>query len=270
MKKPIAILLVLILSLSITACGSAAEPPAAADTGDVEPRLLEPGKLIVATEATYPPYEMYAEEGDDVAETGMTGIDLELAAAIAEKLGLELVVNDIDFDAALLSVQNGKADLVLAGVDVTEARERTMCFSEPYAEVVQVVVVRKDSGIRQIEELKDKKVGAVRGTTGANFFMDDLDPKDVTLFDDYASAVQSLSDGKVKALLLDKAPADSIVKGHDTLEILEHTYSEEDYAIGMALDNPGLQKAVDQALAELRADGTLQQIIERYIPSDPV
>lgn len=267
MKKWIAIVLIALMSLSAAACGSTPEPKASdAGSSDAQMRLLEPGKLILATEATYPPWEMRADDGEGVAGTGLTGADIEIAAAVAEKLGLELVVNDVTFDQALLSVQNGKADIVMAGIDITTDRERILRFSAPYAEVVQIVVVRDDDSVERIEDLKDKKAGCVAGTTGYIFFMDDLKQKNVIVYDDYAAAVAALQRGEVDGILLDEAVAEAAIAANDGLKKLSHTYSEEDYAIGVAPDNPGLQEAVDRALQELKDDGTLQEILDRWIP----
>ena len=271
MKKLIAFLLAAAMTLSLAACaGPAAPSDDDGSAADAEMKLLQPGRLIVATEGTYPPYEMPAGDGEDVAGTGLRGIDIELAAALAEKLGLELVVNDVPFDEALYSAQNGKADLVLAGLDVTQAREKYMRFSRPYAEAVQVVVVCDGSDIQEAADLKDKQLGVVQGTGGFIFCTDDFGEENVTVFDDYAALIRSLRDGSVDAAVLDKAPAEEIVRGDDTLTILKKAYSEESYAIGIAEDNPGLQAAVDAALSQLEADGTLQAIIERYIPSKPM
>ena len=259
MKKLITLLLAVLMIASLTACGNSD----ADAQGDM--KLVEKGKLIVATEATFPPYEMVADNGKGVAGTGLEGIDIEIAAALAEKLDLELVVDNMDFDAALLSVQNGKADIVLAGVSVTPEREKVMSFSSSYATSVQVVIVKEDSDIKSASDLVGKKIGTQQGTTGYIYCSDEFGDENVIAFDNGATAVQNLIAGKVDAVVIDKLPAEAFIKNNDGLVILESPYAEEEYAIGMAIDNAGLQKAINDALAEMDEDGTLQKIVDKYI-----
>ena len=268
MRKTIALLLTLLMALSFTACASTAEN-GGTDSVSSEMRLLEPGKLIVATDATFPPYEMPAEDGVGVAGSGITGIDLEIASEIAARLELALVIEDIPFDQALYSPQNGKADILLAGVNASFDRVQFMRFSEPYASSVQVIVVPEGSPIKARADLDKKQLGTVYGMTSWILSVDEFGEDAVTVFDRYDDAFSALSDGSVDALILEEAPAKTLTEAADGWVILDENFSEAELAVGMAKENAGLQQAVNEALADMRDDGTLQSIIERYIPSDP-
>jgi len=243
-----------------TAAAAGTEAPAAAFT------TVEAGKLIMSTNAAFPPYEMVADDGS------FEGIDVEVAAAIAAKLGLELEVDDMDFDAALLAVQQGKSDMVMAGVSVTEDRLLVMSFTDSYATGVQVVIVKEGSDVT-MDNLGEKMIGCQRGTTGYIYASDTPEnggygEDHVTAFDDGASAVQALMNGQVDCVIIDSAPAQEFVAANPGLTTLDGNWVEESYAIGMNKDNPALLDAVNTALSELIADGTVQQIIDKYISAE--
>ena len=259
MKKYIALLLACLLMLGLLAgCGST--------KADNELGLVEAGKLIMSTNAAFPPYEMTTDDG------GFEGIDVEIADAIAKKLGLELVVDDMDFDSALLAVQQGKSDIVMAGVSVTDERKLVMEFSESYATGIQVVIVKEGSDVT-MDNLGEKMIGCQRGTTGYIYASDTPDnggygEDHVTAFDNGASAVQALNNGQVDCVIIDSAPAQEYVKANPGLTLLEGNWVEEEYAIGMNKSNTALKEAVNKALAELTADGTVQKIIDKYITAE--
>ena len=273
MKKFFALMLALVMSLSLVACGS--DKPAAGGDGSAASgsgsastlTTVQDGKLTMSTNAQFPPYEMVADDGS------FEGIDVEVAQAIANKLGLELVVDDMDFDAALLAVQQGKSDIVMAGVTVNEERAQVMDFTTSYANGVQVVIVPEDSDIQSVDDLaNDKMIGTQRGTTGYIYCSDTPDnggygEEHVTAYDDGATAVQALVNGQVDAVVIDNAPAQEYVKANPGLKILDTEFANEDYAIGVAKGNTALLDAVNGALAELQADGTLQSIVDKYIPA---
>ena len=277
MKKVFALALTVLMVMSMFAgCGSsnttktttATEAPAAtaaettaaattaAETAAAELKTVESGKLIMSTNAAFPPYEMVADDGS------FEGIDVEVAGAIAEKLGLELVVDDMDFDAALLAVQQNKSDIVMAGVTVTEDRQLVMNFSDSYATGVQVVIVKEGSDVT-LDNLSEKMIGTQRGTTGYIYTSDDYGDDHVTAYDNGASAVQALINGQV-----DCAPAEAFVAANAGLTILDTEYVTESYAIGVNKDNTALLDAINQALAELTADGTVQSIVDKYISAE--
>ena len=223
-------------------------------------KTLESGKLIMSTNAAFPPYEMVADDGS------FEGIDVEVADAIAKKLGLELVVDDMDFDAALLAVQQGKSDIVMAGVTVTEDRKMVMNFSDTYSKGVQVVIVKEGSDVT-LDNLGDKVIGTQRGTTGYIYASDDYGEDHVRAYDNGASAVQALMNGQVDCVIIDSAPAQAFVEANAGLTILDTEYTSEDYAIGLNKDNTALLEAINGALKELTEDGTIPAIVEKYIPT---
>ena len=261
-------------ALALTACGgsasstasstasSAASSEAASTSAAAELTTVEAGKLTMATNATFPPYEMTTDSGE------IEGIDVDTAKAIAEKLGLELQIDDMDFDAALLSVQQGKADIVMAGVTVTDERKAVMDFSDSYATGIQSIIVPEGSDITSPDDLAGKKIGTQRGTTGYIYCSDDFGDDAVVAYDDGLTAVQALKNGQVDAVVIDNAPAKEYVAANPGLVILDTSYAEEDYAIGMNKSNTALVEAVNAALEELKADGTLQAIVDKYIKAE--
>lgn len=255
MKKIVSMLLVLIMALALFAgCSSN------------EGMTIEEGKLIMSTNAAFPPYEMTTDDG------GFEGIDVEIAGAIADKLGLELVIDDMDFDAALLAVQEGKSDIVMAGVSVTEDRQLVMDFSDSYATGVQVVIVKEGSTVT-MDNLGEKMIGCQRGTTGyiyasAPVEEDGYGEDHVTAFDNGAAAVQALLNDQVDCVIIDSAPAAEYVAANPGLTLLDGNWVEEEYAIGMDKGNTELVEAVNGALKELIEDGTVQKIIDKYIKAD--
>ncbi len=258
-----------VAALALTACGGSASSAAssvassaasseAASSAAAELTTVEAGKLTMATNATFPPYEMTTDAGE------FEGIDVDTAKAIAEKLGLELQIDDMDFDAALLSVQQGKADIVMAGVTVTDERKAVMDFSDSYATGIQSIIVPSDSDIASPDDLAGKKIGTQRGTTGYIYCSDDFGEDSVVAYDSGLTAVQALNNGQVDAVVIDNAPAKEYVAANPGLKVLDTSYAEEDYAIGMAKGS-ALEDAVNKALEELKADGTLQAIVDKYI-----
>ena len=263
-----------VAALALTACGgssstassaaassvasSAAASSEAASAAATELTTVEAGKLTMATNAAFPPYEMTTDAGE------FEGIDIETAQAIADKLGLELQIDDMDFDAALLSVQQGKADIVMAGVTVTDERKAVMDFSDSYATGIQSIIVPNDSDIASPDDLAGKTIGTQRGTTGYIYCSDDFGDENVVAYDDGLTAVQALNNGQVDAVVIDNAPAKEYVAANPGLKVLDTSYAEEDYAIGMAKGS-ALEDAVNKALEELKADGTLQAIVDKYI-----
>ena len=260
-------------ALALTACGgsssstasstasSAAASSEAASSGAAELATVEAGKLTMATNAAFPPYEMTTDTG------AFEGIDVDTAQAIAEKLGLELQIDDMDFDAALLSVQQGKADIVMAGVTVTDERKAVMDFSDSYATGIQSIIVPEGSDIATPDDLAGKKIGTQRGTTGYIYCSDDFGDDAVVAYDDGLTAVQALNNGQVDAVVIDNAPAQEFVAANPGLVILDTSYAEEDYAIGMAKGS-ALEDAINAVLEELKADGTLQSIVDKYITAE--
>ena len=231
---------------------------------------VEAGKLHMSTNAAFPPYEMIKDDGT------FEGIDVEVAQAIADKLGLELVVDDMDFtsDAALLAAQNGQSDMVMAGVTVTDEREAVMDFSESYATGVQVVIVKEDSPIQTVDDLANADmIGCQEATTGYIYCSDTPEnggygEDHVTAYASGALAVQALVNGQVDAVVIDNAPAQEFVAANPGLKILDTEFAVEDYAIGVKKGNTALLDAINGALTELIDNGTVQSIVDKYITAD--
>ncbi|MBR2889599.1 MAG: amino acid ABC transporter substrate-binding protein [Oscillospiraceae bacterium] len=266
MKKIIAMALSLIVILGLLAGCSNNTPTDPATDPAAALNLVKPGKLIMSTNAEFPPYENTDDNGNFI------GIDIEIAQAIANKLGLELVIDDMDFDAALLAVQNNKSDIVMAGVSVTDDRLLVMDFSESYATGIQVVIVKEGSNVT-MDNLGEKMIGTQRGTTG--YIYASASPEDdgygedhVIAYDNGMSAVQALMNNQVDCVIIDKAPAMEFVKNNPGLTILEGNWVEESYAIGVDKGNTSLLEAINKALAELIADGTVQNIINKHIKAN--
>lgn len=269
MKKFVALLLALAMIFTLVACGTKDDNKDNEQKDNVENNneatftTVEEGKLHMSTEATFPPYEMVKDDGS------FEGIDVEVAQAIAEKLGLELVVDDMDFDGALLAAQNGQSDIAMAGITVNEERLAVMDFSDSYAKGVQVIIVKEGSAIATVADLANAElIGTQRGTTGFIYCSDDYGDDHVVAYDNGATAVQALINGQVDAVVIDNEPAKAFVAANEGLIILDTEYANEDYAIGFAKGNTALLEAVNTALAELKADGTFQEIIDRYIPAE--
>ena len=207
------------------------------------------------------------ENGIDFLLAVGGGSVIDTAKAIAEKLGLELQIDDMDVVAALRSVQQGKADIVMAGVTVTDERKAVMDFSDSYATGIQSIIVPEGSDIASPDDLAGKTIGTQRGTTGYIYCSDDFGDDAVVAYDDGLTAVQALNNGQVDAVVIDNAPAKEFVAANPGLGILDTSYAEEDYAIGLAKGS-ALEDAVNAALEELKADGTLQSIVDKYITAE--
>ena len=286
MKKALSLMTAAALVLSLAACGStassaasseaaspeaassdatsseAASSEAASETETAELSTVEPGKLIMSTNAAFPPYEMTTDSRE------FEGIDIETAQAIADTLGLELQNDDMDFDAALLAVQQGKADMVMAGVTVTDERQNVMDFTDSYATGIQSIIVKEDSDIASVDDLAGKKIGTQRGTTGYLYCSDDFGDENVVAYDNGLTAVQMLNNGQVDCVVIDNAPAKEFIAANPGLKLLDTAYVEESYAIGIGKGNTELKDAINTALEELKADGTLQAIVDKYITAE--
>lgn len=257
MKKIISIALVVVLAVSMlatfAACGTKGEKTT----------------LVMATNAAFPPYEF--KDGDNFA-----GIDVEIAGKIAEKLGLELKIEDVEFGSIVGGVQTGKFDMGMAGMTVTEERKESVNFSDTYQIAKQVVIVKADSTIKSLDDLKadgSMKFGVQQDTTGDIYASDTVEKggygeDNITRYKVGADAVQALVSDKVQAVIIDNEPAKEFVKANDGLVILDGAWVEEEYAICVAKENTDLLTKINAALAELKADGTLQEIVDKYIKAE--
>ena len=256
MKKTVKILAVIMAVVLIgavfAACGKKQE---------------ETKKLVMATNAEFPPYEYH--DGNAIV-----GIDAEIAGLIAEKLGMELIIEDVAFDSIIPGVQSGKYSMGMAGMTVNEDRLKSVNFSDSYATGVQVVIVKEGSAIKSIDDVAGKKIGVQTNTTGDIYATGDYGKNEdgtengnVVRYENGAVAVQALLDNKVDCVIIDNEPAKSYVKANKGLTILETEYVTEDYAICFAKENTELLEKINAALAELTADGSIKAIVDKYIPA---
>ncbi len=268
-KNVLIIMMALVLAFAMTACGGGSDDGGEASAaGEATSLTAEEGVLHMATNATFPPYENVTDDG------GFEGIDIDIAQAIADELGLELVVDDMDFSSILTAVQGGKADIAMAGMTVTDERKESVDFTVPYTTAVQVVIVPEDSPIKTIDDLANASmIGCQEGTTGYLYCSappeeDGYGEDHVTAYTSGPVAVQALVAGKVDAVVIDQEPAKQYVAANPGLKILETEFAVEDYAIGISKDNPELYEAVNTALQKLIDDGTVQGIIDKYINTE--
>ncbi len=241
----------------------------ASDSADTEKTDAEEGNettnggtLKMGTNAAFPPYE-FTDENNEVA-----GIDADIAKAVADKLGMELEITDMAFDSLIPAVQGGSVDIVLAGMTVNPEREEAVAFTDSYATGVQVVVVPEDTNIAAIDDLKDKNIGVQTGTTGDIYCTEDYGQDHVKQFDNGALAIAALQNGQVDCVVIDNEPAKAFVAANEGLKLLDTEYASEDYAAAIAKDNTELLEKVNGAIKELKDDGTIASIIEKYIPAE--
>ena len=248
MKKILSLVLVLVMALCLFAGCASKE----GDTSD---------KLTMATNAEFPPFE-YLENGEIV------GADVEIAQAIAKKLGKELEITNIDFDAALTGAATGKYDMAVAGITANDDRKKNMNFSVDYYTASQAIIVMSDSEIATAADLTGKTIACQEGTTGEQYLMDNNYA--IQSFKTGAEAVAAMTSGKVDAVVIDDAVARALSeKQNGATKVLDEALTKEAYAIAIKKGNDELTKQINKALEELKADGTLAKIFEKYgLPYD--
>lgn len=275
-KKVVSVMLCAAMTAAVLAgCGSSSaetvseytsaaseetEDAAAEETAEADTEESAGGTLVMGTNAEFPPYEYY--EGQEVV-----GIDAEMAAAVAEKLGMELKIEDMAFDSLIPALSSGKVDIVAAGMTVTEDRLASVNFSDTYATGIQAIIVTEDSDIASADDLVGKTIGVQQGTTG-DLYATDVEGATIERYAKGMEAVQSLSQGKIDAVIIDNEPANVFVSEVEGLKILDEAFATEDYAVAVAKDNEELLEQVNTALAELKEDGTLQAIVDKYITAE--
>lgn len=244
MKKLMVMAMTVLMAFSFAACGSDDKK----------------ATLVMATNAEFPPYEYW--DGNEIV-----GIDVEIAGVIAEKLGMELKVEDMEFNSIVNAVSAGKADIGAAGMTVLPDRLENVNFTDTYATATQVIIVREDSDITTVDDLVGKKIGVQLGTTG-DTYADDIEDATVERYNKGFEAIQALSQNKIDAVMIDKEPAKVFVAETDGLKMLDEAYTEEEYAIAVAKDNTELLEQINEVLAELKESGELQKIVDKYITAE--
>ena len=276
-KNVITIAAAVCMAAVLTACGSAPKTEttaaatesagaesSAAESSAAETKTSESeaagGKLVMVTNAEFPPYEF--REGNDIV-----GIDAEIARAIADKLGMELEIQDMAFDSLIPAIQSGKADFTAAGMTVNEDRKKNVDFTDTYAEAAQVIIVKEDSAIKTPDDLQGKKVGVQSGTTG-DIYADDIADAEIQRFPKGIDAVMALTQGKLDAVIIDREPAKVFVKENQGLKVLDEAFTEEEYAIAVKKGNTELLEKMNGAIKELKESGELQKIVDKYITAE--
>lgn len=264
LKGILATTMVLSMTAALAGCGGSGETTAtddAAEGGEAK------DTLVLATSADFPPYEYY--EGGDIV-----GIDAEIAKALGEKLGYEVQIEDMNFDSIIPSIVSGKADIAMAGLTVTPERQESVDFSDSYATGVQVVIVKDDSAITSVDDLftegANHTIGVQTATTGDLYTTSDIEEKGLGTVERYtkgADAVAALTTGKIDCVVIDNEPAKAFVEANEGLKILDTEYVTEDYAIALAKGSE-LTESINTALQELKDDGTVQSIIDKYITAE--
>ena len=279
-KKVLALTMAALMAASLTACGGGAKETTAADTtaadtadttaaekteetsAEAAGTEAAGGVLVMATNAEFPPYE-YHDGGEIV------GIDAEIAMAIADELGMELEIEDIAFDSIIPEITSGKADMGLAGMTVTEDRKQSVDFTDTYAKASQKIIVKEDSAIASPDDLTGVIVGVQQGTTG-DIYVSDLEADGTTVerYNKGFEAVQALSQGKIDAVVIDGEPAKTFVAQTEGLKILEESFTDEEYAIAVKKGNTELLEKINGALKTLKDNGTLDEIVAKYIKAE--
>ena len=279
-KKVLALTMAALMAASLTACGGGAKETTAADTtaadtadttaaekteetsAEAAGTEAAGGVLVMATNAEFPPYE-YHDGGEIV------GIDAEIAKAIADELGMEVEIEDIAFDSIIPEITSGKADMGLAGMTVTEDRKQSVDFTDTYAKASQKIIVKEDSAIASPDDLTGVIVGVQQGTTG-DIYVSDLEADGTTVerYNKGFEAVQALSQGKIDAVVIDGEPAKTFVAQTEGLKILEESFTDEEYAIAVKKGNTELLEKINGALKTLKDNGTLDEIVAKYIKAE--
>ncbi|MBO5060212.1 MAG: basic amino acid ABC transporter substrate-binding protein [Clostridia bacterium] len=224
--------------------------------GDDASNTASKGTLTMATNAEFPPFEYL--EGEEIV-----GADVDMAKAVAEYLGYELEITNIDFDAALTGAQTGKYDMAVAGITANEERRQNMNFSNDYFKASQSIIVNADSEIKAAADLEGKTVSCQEGTTGEQYLLDN--GYQIQSFKTGSEAITALTTGKVDAVVIDNAVAKALsAEQNGKTVVLDEALTQESYAIAMKLGNDELTEEINKALAALKEDGTLAQIFEKY------
>lgn len=253
MKKTIkifAIALSLFILMLTTACGKS-------DNKSTLETVKENGYITMATNAEFSPFEF--KDG-----TEFVGIDIEISKKIAEKLGVELKINDVSFKAVLQELTNGTCEFVAAGMSYDETRAKSADFSDPYFSASQVILVKNDSSISSANDLEGKKIGVQEGTTGADYCQNIKDAE-VIPFDKPVDAVIDLIAGQIDAVVVDDFPATNLAaKNSDTIKKLADPLTEEEYSIVVAKGDTELLDVINEVIKEMKDSGELESIIDSY------
>jgi polar amino acid transport system substrate-binding protein len=233
-----------------------------ADGGGEDLGLIEEGILTVGTDTPFPPFEI--GQPPDIS-----GYDIEVMNGIAEELGLEAEYTDTGFGTIFRDTANGQFDTAAAASTILKPREKTVDFTDPYYEASQALLVTEDSDIASVDDLSGVIVGAQDGTTGETYANDETDAAEVRGFPEGPNAVSALTTGQVDAVIIDLPVAADAVESTGGVEVVEEIATEELYGFAVAPDNDALREAMNEALATLKEDGTIESLYDEYFATTP-
>lgn len=214
-------------------------------------------KLIMVTEAGFAPYEYYADGK-------IVGVDVEIAKEIAKELGKELVVKDVAFDSIIHEVKSGKADIGVAGISYTEERAKQVDFSINYTSSKQVIVVRSNSLIDKLDDIKNKKIAVQLGSVADMYVSEYYKEKNIVRQKKYLAAIQDLKDGKVDCVVMDELPAREMAKNNSDIRILSEILAEDSYGIIVDKGNSELLSVINRVIEKLKSEGKIDEYILEY------
>ena len=220
--------------------------------------LAESATLTVGTNAEFAPFEFVGDDGIP------TGIDMELISAIGQKIGMTIQIENMSFDALIPSLSSGKIGAAISGMTITEERKQSVLFSDPYYQASQKIIVKDGSAIAAEADLAGKNIGVQMGTTGDLYVTEKFTDATINRYDKGIDAVQDLVNGKLDAVVIDEEPANVFVKQAQGLVVLADRLSDEQYGIALPLGQDELLAKINQALADLKADGTVDAIYAKY------
>lgn len=252
-KHTKALALVLALVMLLCALSACAKKQSAVE------KIKAAGKIVMLTNAAFPPFEYLGDNNKPA------GVDVELAQAIADELGVKLEVIDMDFDAIVTAIQSGQGDIGVAGMTNTEERRKSINFSIDYVSTTQMIIVQEGSAIQTADDLVGKTIGVQMGTTGDLFATDMIEGANMMRFKTGPDAGLALQNGQIEAIVIDAMPAAQIAAAGAGLVVLEEPLTEEQYAIAIAKENTDLKEVVDKVLQKLLDDGTIDALIAKHL-----
>lgn len=259
-------LLALVCALALAACGDDDDDDGAAQTNGATQAqqfdTIEAGVLTVGSDIPYEPFE-FGREPD------YEGFDIDMVNAIAERLGLEVKIVKTPFDTIFRNLAQGRFDMVASATTITEERKRTVDFSDPYFNADQSVVVPADSDIQSVADLEGEVIGAQLGTTGAEYAQNEIDAADVRTYDVVDDAFQALQAGQIVAAIIDFPVAKRAEVETGDVKVVEKIQTDEQYGFAFAKESTALRDAVNRALAEIKQDGTYEEIFRKWFEADP-
>jgi len=250
MKKVVTILVVIALCAALFA-GCSSGP-------DTLKSVKDAGKLVMLTNAAFPPYEYLGSDNKPA------GVDVDIAQAIADQIGVELEVVDMDFDGLIPALTGGKGDMIAAGLTVTDERKESVDFSDTYADATQLIIISADNtDIASVDALNGKNIGVQLGTTG-DIYASDIEGATVSQYKSGLEAAMDLKNGKLDAVILDQLPAQNIVASNEGLKVIDEPFKDEQYAIAVKKGDEAFLKVINEVIKKLQDEGKVAEWTETH------